>query len=84
MCFLDVVEHLKRAAKFIVHRVGAVADDFESTAFLGAFETERSDDDLTSRFQDALDLCDIFATVFGVGEEMKYCTIVPEVVGFRG
>lgn len=80
MRFLDVVEQSERVAKLIMHRLWAVTNDLEPAAFLGAAQTERSDNEMPARLERTFNLGDIFASVFGVGEEMKYCTVMPEVI----
>ena len=39
---------------------------------------------MAAGFERTIDLSDIFAAVFGVGEEMEHGTVVPEVVGACG
>ena len=47
--FADTVDKAEIAAEFVVHRFGAVADNVEAAAFLGAFETERGNDNMPSK-----------------------------------
>ena len=47
MNFADAFDQSKGVAKFVMHRLGAVADDTEAAAFLRAFETERGKNDMS-------------------------------------
>jgi len=80
----DVVEEFERGSKFVVHRVRAIADNIETATFLRAAQTERRNNNVAVWFEGSFYMCDIFAAVFGVSEEMKYGTIMPEVVGVLG
>jgi hypothetical protein len=80
----DVIQKLESIAKLIVHRLGAVPDNVEPAAFFGTAQAKRSDDNVAVSLERTFYLLDILAALVGGGEEMKYGTVMPEVVGVFG
>lgn len=78
--FIDTLYQLEGIAEFVVHRVGAISNDVQAAAFFGAFEAEGSDDDVSADFYASHHEFDVFASVFGVGQEMKDCPVMPYIV----
>lgn len=72
-------------AKFPLQRLGVIADNFQTTAFCGAFGSKGGNDHMASLLHGAGGLADVSGTVTWGSEKMKDGAVMPHIVsrGFQ-
>lgn len=75
-----MLDQSKTWAKLMMQRFGIVANDIEAATLCRPLGTERADDNMAPRPYRSRDLADICAALFGRGKEVKYSTVMPNVI----
>ena len=84
MFFTPALEKTKVRAEFTMKLFGRISSDVEATAPRRAILGECGDQRIAAGPQGMADLRDVFSSLLRCCQEMKYGTIMPEVVGVFG
>jgi hypothetical protein len=70
----------KAPTKFSLKRLGVIPHYVETTAFRGAFWSERANNHVAARLDSVSNLPNVSDTLLWSHEEMKYRSVVPNVI----